>query len=592
MVNGNANACFQLDLSAKRYYYMKCRIIALLMFLGSLQAFSQQEYFIYLQENNNQPFYVRISNKIYSSAASGYIIISKLPDSTCSIVVGFPKNVFPEQQFNIPVNRKDGGFVLTNFGDKGWGLLNLQTLAVIMNSNTEQEKKKPEITGTRRNDPFSLLLSNAVNDTAVLYTAIRPSKPPPTIAVISINDEKKKDSIIIVKKDSIATAKRNNRKKGNAAIVKVKPLKNIVTAPVKTNRPKLDTIAIAKRSAPKNDTLAIAQKKPPVKKDTIRIAKNNRVKNKISVPLKKNEKKADTLALEKSSIPKNDTLAVTHKKLPIKKDTASVSKIKPRKNKNVSIQKETIPKIKDSTGLVKNAEAKKDTTTIASAKSKTDSDTYKINNPPPNQLLQPRIHKAAELLTDTSYIAVFIDELEEKNDTIRISIPFNETITLKKEERQPENEFTKTDSIVAKPIKDSTRFFETAHKEDSIIKKNNKVIPVTDTASETPKPKLVMINSDCKTIAWDSDIDKLRIKMLLVKTNEEKIILAKKIYTQKCFTVKQVRALSELFTTDEGRYKWLDAVYSFVSDSTNFSSLADILKEEYYLNRFKAMLRK
>jgi hypothetical protein len=52
-----------------------------------------------------------------------------------------------------------------------------------------------------------------------------------------------------------------------------------------------------------------------------------------------------------------------------------------------------------------------------------------------------------------------------------------------------------------------------------------------------------------------------------------------------------VRALSELFKTDEGKYKWLDAVYPFVSDAGNFSALGELIKDEYYLNRFKAMLR-
>ena len=79
--------------------------------------------------------------------------------------------------------------------------------------------------------------------------------------------------------------------------------------------------------------------------------------------------------------------------------------------------------------------------------------------------------------------------------------------------------------------------------------------------------------------------------MLAVKTDEEKIMLAKKLFKEKCFSVKQVKALSELFTTDEAKYKWFDAVYPFTSDATNFGSLGELIKEEYYHNRFKAMLR-
>jgi len=58
--------------------------------------------------------------------------------------------------------------------------------------------------------------------------------------------------------------------------------------------------------------------------------------------------------------------------------------------------------------------------------------------------------------------------------------------------------------------------------------------------------------------------------MLAVKTDDDKIDLAKKLFKQKCFTVKQVRALSELFTTDQSKYKWLDAVYPFTTNSYYF----------------------
>ena len=79
--------------------------------------------------------------------------------------------------------------------------------------------------------------------------------------------------------------------------------------------------------------------------------------------------------------------------------------------------------------------------------------------------------------------------------------------------------------------------------------------------------------------------------MLLVASDDDRIVLAKKVFKQKCFSVKQVRALSELFKTDEGKYKWFDAIYPFVSDSGNFSTLGELIKNDYYLNRFKAMLR-
>ena len=615
---------------------MKCWIVSLMMVLGSLQAFSQQEYFIYVQANNNQPFYVRINGTTYGSAASGYIIISKLPDSVCNMIIGFPENILPEQEFSIPVNRKDGGYTLTNYGDKGWAMLNLQTQAVIMASNTDQQKKKPEIAGTKRTDAFSVLLSNAVNDSSVLYTVTRPPKTVATIPAVATKEENKSDSGTIAaktntKKDTLTIVKRNVPQKTNTAVVKLRPGKNAPLATAKKNGVNADSAAIVKTNILKKDSLVIAQKKMLLKTDTTGIAKNNAQKNKhgIAQPKKGNLSNDSTIAI-KNSLARQDSM-LAKRKTPVKKDTSAIVKASPLKNrvltatpkkkyssseldaiikrnivtadsimnarkKSTTAQDSSITvknnpeKIIDSTGIAKITAQKKDTIGLHNIPEKADSSSFFNTGADNRKNNKLSITKAAELLTDTSYIAVFIDQSKEKYDTIRISIPFTEVAAIKKELREPEREIKTIDSAVVKTAADTTHIVETIHKEP-VIKTDSSLATVKDTVTEIPRPKPVMENSDCKNTAWDSDIDKLRIRMLLVKSTEEKIILAKKIYTQKCFTVKQVRALSELFTTDEGKYKWCDAVYSYVADSANFSALADLFKEEYYLNRFKAMLR-
>jgi hypothetical protein len=66
---------------------------------------------------------------------------------------------------------------------------------------------------------------------------------------------------------------------------------------------------------------------------------------------------------------------------------------------------------------------------------------------------------------------------------------------------------------------------------------------------------------------------------------------AKKVLKAKCFTTDQIKNLGVLFLTDEGKYKFFDLAYPFVSDSYNFKSLELQLKEAYYIERFKAMIR-
>lgn len=105
------------------------------------------------------------------------------------------------------------------------------------------------------------------------------------------------------------------------------------------------------------------------------------------------------------------------------------------------------------------------------------------------------------------------------------------------------------------------------------------------------KKTTAMVNSDCQNFATEYDLDRLRVKMLADNTPDDRISTARKVFKTKCFTSKQIRALSELFTNDEGKYKFLDAAYPFVSDSDSFKQLSELLKDQYYINRFNAMLR-
>ena len=106
--------------------------ISILFSMISLIASSQKVYFVYLQSEADQPFFVKMNEKINSSTGSGYLILSKLHDSSYNFSVGFPQNKWPEQNFSISVDKKDHGYLLKNFGDKGWGLFDLQTLAIQM----------------------------------------------------------------------------------------------------------------------------------------------------------------------------------------------------------------------------------------------------------------------------------------------------------------------------------------------------------------------------------------------------------------------------------------------------------------------------
>lgn len=139
---------------------MKYILTVLLLCFCLSRLAAQEKHFIFIQSDNNLPFYVSVNGKLHSSSASGYVIIPKLADDNYKISVGFAQNAFPEQGFEIVVANKDLGFNLKNFSEKGWGLFNLQSLAVTMaGSSTPDDVAKALNEKTAAKDDYEPLIS-------------------------------------------------------------------------------------------------------------------------------------------------------------------------------------------------------------------------------------------------------------------------------------------------------------------------------------------------------------------------------------------------------------------------------------------------
>jgi hypothetical protein len=67
---------------------MRYFIFLFFYFIAVSPANAQQNHFIYIQAENNQAFYVKLDKKVLSSSVSGYLIIPKLTDGTCSFFSG------------------------------------------------------------------------------------------------------------------------------------------------------------------------------------------------------------------------------------------------------------------------------------------------------------------------------------------------------------------------------------------------------------------------------------------------------------------------------------------------------------------------
>ncbi len=193
---------------------------SLIMLVINTAAFSQKVYFVYIQSEAAQPFFVKINEKTYSSSPSGFIIVSKLPDSSYNLNVGFPQLKWPEQQFVVNIRSKDQGFLLKNFGEKGWGLFDLQTMGVQMASEKIANEKS---FNTELNDvsSFTQILSKAANDPSLLKKpafAILKEEPTTNDQISETNKE-----VIVVKDKSVVipdTTEQLQKKDNLPAIVK------------------------------------------------------------------------------------------------------------------------------------------------------------------------------------------------------------------------------------------------------------------------------------------------------------------------------------------------------------------------------------
>jgi hypothetical protein len=110
-------------------------------------ASAQKPHFVYLQSDNNQPFFVMLNKKNYSSSSVGHVIIPGLTNGSYSLTIGYAgQNA--SQAYDIEINNADQGFVIKSFDEgKNYGLLNLQTAQVQLSGASqlaaaEAEKQK------------------------------------------------------------------------------------------------------------------------------------------------------------------------------------------------------------------------------------------------------------------------------------------------------------------------------------------------------------------------------------------------------------------------------------------------------------------
>lgn len=277
-------------------------IAAVLFFSFNVKSQQQQEYFVFIQESSRQPFYVRMGEVSHSSSATGHIILSNLRDSVYNFFIGFPKGRSPEQLFTITMGRKDHGYELKDMGGR-WQLFDLQTLQLIEPAS----KYRPNQETVMRSDSYSVLMSNVVDDSAVLYSAVEDTLNTDTVQ-IAAEVKAAADSANAAKPDAPETAEATKPAETKPAATKkaaTKKPKDTVTTVVNNPPPATDTTTVVRTS----DSTATVNIPPPQvpfvpqsssgrdKRDIIRLISENVAEGRMMIYVDRSGAVSDTIRI-------------------------------------------------------------------------------------------------------------------------------------------------------------------------------------------------------------------------------------------------------------------------------------------------------
>lgn len=428
----------------------------------SVVASAQKVYFLYLQSEDQAPFYVRMGDKIHSSASSGYLIIPNLTDSTYSFGLGFAKSNNAETTFSVTINQNDKGFVIKNF-ESGLALFDFRDLSIVKSNAVQTDNTIYET----RSDNFSAVLSKAANDPGLL-------------------------KVPVAKKEA-AVEKPAEKETVTAKVEDVKP--------AEPEKP-VETIKEAQPEPAPQAQLEVA-KQTETKPDVVTVVDSSAAGQVVS------ESTAREVQVETNSEP-----VLTTGEIPFKRSVVT---------------------------------------------------------------------RYAESSTTEGFGIVYFDKQEERMDTIRILIPPSKI-------KLDDGAQTASLSEIEKNVSNSPA--EPRHLDVQVVeeKPETKTMEEAKPAATTEVSIAPSIASSCKEMASDKDFIKLRKKMVGKDTDEAMIDEAKKVFRSKCFTVEQLRYLSTLFMTSAAKYQFFDASFNYASDKQNFTTLKSEIKDEYYLNRFKALV--
>lgn len=488
-------------MSALKYLFA----FSLVFLFSAVKVNAQQEHFLYLQTENQKPFYAKLDNKVLSSTSSGYLILPKLEEGRYLVTIGFPRNEFPEEKFSLEIKDKNEGYLLKQLNDDNFSLFNLQTLAVVEPVRGGEEQVKT--VETTKDDPFTTMLAKATKDPTLLKSEEKvtvPVTPKVESPVIQVAPPEEKEEVALEKKEEESSRLASNEGK---------------------------SVITLRSGDEKGKNIEEAESK-------------------------------DIVSAEKHSLISG--LEATSEDL---------------EDSGTNLQEKEMAETKGSSGY------KSQVKRILFVKGKAGRQMIYVDDTGGKMdtiriFLPKEMEMAAKNVTDNEKMPKA--QMEDNEDKEELPYTITPTVVMPKEE----------------PRKQSVITFEdkTEKKEGEIIvmesAENDKRKDVEGELIILPPASSDKINTNCASVAGDRDFLRIRKRMAAERSNEGMVEAAKRIFQNTCFSTEQIRNLSYLFLNDEGRYMFFDAAYKHTSDPERFPSLESQLKDEYYINRFKAMIQK
>lgn len=490
---------------------MKKNLSLVLLVLLSQTVFSQRNFFVYLQAEKEQEFYIRFRETAFHSSRTGYLILPGLADSVYTLRLGFPGRKGPEEQFVITMAKRDHGYLLREKPGQGWELYDLFSKQIISAVKEEKESGPVPNETAAKVSAFTALLAKATGDPSLLT-------PPAPV---------KTEPAIVAKKETIP-------------------------APVTISEKKDTIIAVAAVEAPRPvspDTL-IAKKEPEPVKPTA---------EPVQQPVETGIKTEKSLAAVPDTVYSQP--AGTAGEIPV--DTVRVTPVD-------TVSAVPVDTIRTVTADTVRTVLEEPVNTMVNLKKSV-------------------IKKRSESSTTEGFGLVYLDNWEDgQTDTIRLLIPQPKLLQAQvKEIPREEKKFLE---IPAVAVKDTIPQPVKTEGTDSLSRQSLQTDSIPKAASE-PERLPPMPAPVCADTATDHDFRTLRKNMAAAEGDEQMLQQARSYFKEKCFTAAQLKNLSTLFLEDEGKYSFFDAAYKYVRDKDAFALLVNELKDPYYINRFKAMLR-